>query len=63
MSETGDAAHGLFGAPPDTEQERMVEAVLFASAEPMSLRDIASRLPPGCDAAAALERLRRRYNG
>jgi len=56
-----DGDHGLFGAPPETEQERMVEAVLFASAEPLSLRDIANRLPPGCDAAAALARLRQRY--
>jgi segregation and condensation protein B len=45
------------------EQERMVEAVLFAAAEPMSLREISARLPKGCDAAEALRHLRARYEG
>lgn len=50
--------------PPAPEaQERMVEAVLFAAAEPMGLKEIAARLPAGCDPAAALERLRQRYAG
>ena len=31
----------LFEAPPIAEQERMVEAILFASAEPVSLREMA----------------------
>lgn len=41
----------------------MVEALLFASAKPMSLRDLSARLPGGCDAAEALRRLRSRYAG
>ncbi|KGJ04941.1 segregation and condensation protein B [Paracoccus halophilus] len=41
----------------------MVEAVLFASAQPMSLREIAARLPMGCDAAEAVQALRSRYEG
>lgn len=46
------------------ERERMIEALLFASAAPVSLRDIAARLPRGCgDAAEALESLRARYQG
>ncbi|MGA0616017.1 SMC-Scp complex subunit ScpB [Paracoccus sp. KR1-242] len=45
------------------EQERMIEAILFASAEPLSLRAISSRLPDGCDVAEALETLRARYQG
>lgn len=45
------------------EQERMVEAVLFASAEPVSVRDLEARMPHGCDAAEALIRLRKRYEG
>ena len=53
----------LFDTPPEAEQERMVEAVLFAAAAPMSAAEIAARLPEGCDAPAALERLRRRYEG
>ena len=52
-----------FPPPPMPEQERMVEAVLFASAAPMSAREIAARLPAGCDVAEALAGLRARYEG
>ncbi|MGV6847536.1 MAG: SMC-Scp complex subunit ScpB [Marinibacterium sp.] len=45
------------------EQERMVEAVLFASVEPVSVQDLETRMPHGCDAAEALAHLRRRYEG
>ncbi|WP_240705173.1 SMC-Scp complex subunit ScpB [Pacificoceanicola onchidii] len=45
------------------EQERMVEAILFASAEPVSVRDLNDRMPHGCDAAEALVHLRKRYEG
>ena len=57
------AAEALFDAPPLAEQERMVEAILFASAEPLSLAQIGERLPHGSDAGAALELLRERYQG
>ncbi len=53
----------LFAAPVMAEQERMVEAILFASAEPVSVRDLQSRLPHGCDPAEALVHLSRRYEG
>lgn len=53
----------LFEAPPMAEQERMVEAILFASAEPLTLAELTQRLPHGCDAAEALAYLRRRYEG
>ncbi|KAA8614324.1 SMC-Scp complex subunit ScpB [Salipiger aestuarii] len=53
----------LFAAPPMAEQERMVEAVLFASAGPVTVRDLEQRLPHGCDAAEALMNLRARYEG
>jgi segregation and condensation protein B len=53
----------LFEAPPMAEQERMVEAVLFASAEPVTLAELILRLPEGCDPAEALVTLRRRYDG
>ncbi|MCA2009435.1 SMC-Scp complex subunit ScpB [Tritonibacter mobilis] len=45
------------------EQERMVEAVLFASAEPVTVRDLMSRMPHGCNPGEALEHLRKRYEG
>jgi len=53
----------LFEAPPMAEQERMVEAILFATAEPVTAREIADRLPHGCDVAEALAHLVRRYEG
>ena len=58
-----DSDESLFDAPPMGEQERMVEAMLFASAQPVSLRDLSDRLPHGADAAEAVARLRRRYEG
>ena len=61
MTETSEP--GLFEAPPVAEQERMVEAVLFASAEPVTVAELHARLPHGCDAPAALDALRRRYAG
>jgi len=45
------------------EQERMVEAILFASAEPISTRELAARMPHGSDPAEALVYLRKRYEG
>ncbi len=53
----------LFDAPPMGAQERMVEAILFASAEPVSVAELTARLPHGCDPAEALARLRKRYEG
>jgi segregation and condensation protein B len=62
-----DAARGFYeGAlaiPSPPEQERMVEAVLFASRAPLTAREIAERLPRGSDVAEALAALRRRYEG
>jgi segregation and condensation protein B len=53
----------LFDAPPMGEQERMVEAILFATAEPVTVADLAARMPHGSDPAEALVHLRRRYEG
>jgi segregation and condensation protein B len=53
----------LFEAPPMPEQERMVEAILFATAEPIGVAELNARMPHGADAAAALEALRKRYEG
>lgn len=54
---------GLFALPPLAAQERMVEAMLFASATPLTIADLAERMPPGCDAAEAVAHLARRYAG
>jgi segregation and condensation protein B len=56
-------ADGLFEAPPPEAQARMVEALLFASAVPLTVAELQARLPHGCDAGAALERLIRTYDG
>ena len=53
----------LFEAPPMAEQERMVEAILFATADPVSVAELIGRMPHGCDPAEALVYLRKRYDG
>lgn len=53
----------LFEAPPMDAQERMVEALLFAGTDPMTVAELAARMPHGCDPAEALAHLRRRYDG
>lgn len=52
-----------FPPPPLDVQERMVEALLFASAAPMTQRDLAARMPAGSDPAEALRLLGIRYAG
>lgn len=64
MTDTPDPIEkSLFEAPPMGEQERMVEAILFASAEPVTVAELSARMPHGCDPAEALVHLRRRYEG
>ncbi len=65
MSDTDEdiQEESLFEAPPMAEQERMVEAVLFASAEPVTIKDLIGRMPHGCEPAQAMEHLRKRYEG
>jgi segregation and condensation protein B len=61
--EVEEQEESLFAAPPMAEQERMIEAVLFATAEPITLAELDARLPHGSDAAEAMVYLRRRYEG
>jgi segregation and condensation protein B len=51
-----------YGLDP-AEVERRVEALLFASAEPLGLDELARRLPAGADVAAAIAALSTRYAG
>ncbi len=60
MSEPRDS---LFEAPPMADQERMVEAILFATADPVTVPQLAGRMPHGCDPATALARVRIHYEG
>jgi segregation and condensation protein B len=63
MSPRDPAEPPLFPAPPLAEQERMVEAMLFASAAPLTAAALAERMPAGCDPVEALTLLARRYEG
>jgi segregation and condensation protein B len=58
-----DTEESLFKAPPLAEQERMVEAILFATAEPVTVAEMNARMPHGSDAAEAVRMLQRRYEG
>ena len=60
MTEDEDS---LFDAPPMGAQERMVEAILFAATEPVTVAELQKRLPHGADPAEALAYLRKRYDG
>lgn len=62
-SEQPEQEESLFEAPPMAEQERMVEAIMFATADPVSIAELAGRMPHGCDPAEALVHLRKRYEG
>jgi segregation and condensation protein B len=46
-----------------TAVERMIEALLFAAAGPLSAAELAERLPAGSDVAAGLAALKARYAG
>ncbi len=64
MSEDIDPKEeSLFDAPLMAEQEHMIEAILFATSEPVTLRELESRMPHGCDAGEAMVHLRKRYEG
>src|SRR3954471_9615989 len=45
------------------ETAREIEALLFAAAGPLTVKDLASRLPEGADVPGALEELAARYAG
>ncbi|MEP2920443.1 MAG: SMC-Scp complex subunit ScpB [Sulfitobacter sp.] len=60
---TEEKEKSLFAALPMAEQERMIEAVLFASAEPVTIKELQARMPHGSDPAEAMVYLRRRYQG
>ena len=51
-------------SPEDRRQNlRMVEALVFASGEPLSAEEIAGRLPEGADVAGLLRELQETYTG
>lgn len=63
MNDLSPDVASLFEAPPMAEQERMVEAILFAAAHPQSVKQIAERMPHGSEPEEALAQLQKRYEG
>ncbi len=63
MAQDTEIEESLFEAPSMAAQERMVEAILFATTEPVSVKEMADRMPHGADPAEAIMRLRKRYEG
>ncbi len=68
LPENPFAKEGAVSAPFDEaaalgEHVRMVEALLFAAAEPLDIATMAGRLPEGADVEKALEILQERYDG
>jgi len=53
----------LFAPPDMAEQERMVEAILFASRDPVTVVEMAARMPHGADPSEAVRALAMRYRG
>ena len=52
----------LFEAPSIPEQQRMVEAILFASSIPVTVAELKNRMPQGSDPASALDELKVQYS-
>ena len=52
----------LFEAPSIPEQQRMVEAILFASSAPVTVAELKNRMPQGSDPTFALDELKVQYS-
>ena len=52
----------LFEAPSIPEQQRMVEAILFASSTPVTVDELKNRMPKGSDPVFALDELKVQYS-
>ena len=52
----------LFEAPSIPEQQRMVEAILFASSTPVTVAELKNRMPQGSDPAFAIDELKVQYS-
>lgn len=65
--EAEDAAENVVRFPGNATDHaqlmRMVEALLFAAAEPLDIDSIAGRLPEGADVGAVIEDLQKAYEG
>ena len=60
---SNDTASEVSSINDDSEHLRMVEALLFATDQPLSVDDIKERLPDDADVEAQIETIRRLYSG
>lgn len=60
---SNDTASEVSSINDDGEHLRMVEALLFAADQPLSVDDIKERLPDDADVEAQIETIRRLYSG
>ena len=61
FDDTPDESEPVVEARPRPEELRLLEAMLFASAQPLTEKELAERLPEGVDVHAALLRLQLDY--
>ncbi len=63
MTGDDDPEADFIGRPAPFEEERMLEAILFSVAEPVTLSEIRGRIPCDFDVKAAISRLTETYAG
>lgn len=64
INQTADQAENQAEAMMEADYlERLLEAMLFASAQPMSIDDLYERMPEGADVGALLQLLQKQYDG
>lgn len=63
VTDTAPPERSLFEAPLMEAQERMIEAIMFATSEPVTTAELSARMPHGSDPAEAVAQLRNRYEG
>ena len=61
LNKTKTQPQEIVGPEVDFDQERMIEAILFASTEPLSLRQISQLMPESADTKAGLEAVIKKY--
>lgn len=62
QKETKTSQVNLFDAPSIVEQQRMVEAILFASSEPVTVSELESRMPQGSNPVSVIDELKIEYS-
>lgn len=61
MKESVNGTGSVIPTELECDPERMIEAILFASRDPLSLKEISTRMPKNIDTKAVLELLQKKY--